>query len=159
MSKQETRLMIIIWVQSLLAMLGSLYYSHFGDPFINIQIGEMFNPLNGFEPCNLCWFARILMYPIVAISSVALIRKSSEYVFAILPLVSLWVILEIYHYLLQKLPSIKTSFTCTGANPCDALSVNYFGFITIPLLCLIAFSVIAWATIRLLILKKQWASR
>ena len=132
----------IIFIQALIATLGSLYYGFFGDPVTNIMSGDLFNTLNGFSPCTLCWYARILMYPITLISLVGIIKKSYETVDFIIPAVSIGIFLEIYHYALQKFP-IGTSAFCTRANPCNALQVDYFGFITIPFLCLIAFLVIA----------------
>ena len=64
---------------SLLSLIGSLYYGWFGDPFLNIKTGELFLRSNGLEPCEMCWFARILMYPIVVISLVGMIKKSLDY--------------------------------------------------------------------------------
>lgn len=131
-----------VFLQSLLAMMGSLYYSNYGDPIKNIfEYGEFFPWGEGLEPCQLCWWARILMYPIVALSLVALWRRDKNIFYYVLPLSVLGTILEIYHYMLQKFP-IDTSFGCTAANPCSALKVDYFGFITIPFLCLVAFVVI-----------------
>jgi hypothetical protein len=60
-----------------------------------------------------------------------------------LPFVIFGIPLEIYHYLLQKF-RIPTSQFCTSANPCSALEVNYFDFITIPFLCGVAFIIIAF---------------
>ncbi len=139
MTKQQR--MLIIFIQALLAMLGSLYYSYFGDPLVNIQTGELFNLGNWLVPCDLCRWARILMYPIVFISGIALREKSTASVLTILVLSKIGVFLELYHYLLQKV-NITTSFTCTFANPCNALEVNYLWFITIPFLCLVAFLII-----------------
>ncbi len=131
----------IIFIQALLAMLGSLYYGRYGDPIEQIFTGDFFNPDNGFTPCELCRYARILMYPIVLSSLIAIIKKDFRIVDYIIPIWILGTILEIYHYTLQKF-LITTSFFCTRANPCTALEVDYFGFITIPFLCLIAFIVI-----------------
>lgn len=134
----------LIFFQSLIAMLGSLYYSYFGDPILNIQTGALFSLSNWLVPCDLCRWARILMYPIVFISGVALLEKSTKYALTVLIMSKLGLFLELYHYLLQKV-NISTSFTCTFANPCNALEVNYFGFVTIPFLCLIAFLIITIA--------------
>lgn len=133
----------IIFFQALIASLGSLYYGFYGDPAINIMTGDLFNGTNGFTPCELCRYARILMYPLTLISLVGLIKKSySDTVNYMIPAVLIGIPLEIYHYALQKLP-IGTSAFCTRANPCNALQVDYFGFMTIPFLCLTAFLVIA----------------
>lgn len=133
-------LLVIIFIQALIAMLWSLYYGFYGDPVQNIIAGIFF-PWWGFDPCELCWYARILMYPIVLISLIALIKKDYRSVDTILPFSILGIGLEIYHYVLQK-TQIDAWFMCTGAHPCAALEVNYFWFITIPFLCLTAFVVI-----------------
>lgn len=130
-----------IFLQSLVAMVGSLYYSTFGDPVVNLQAGNILRG-EGFVPCELCWYARILMYPIVLISYVGIAKKDRRFTDYVLPLVALGIPLELYHYAIQKLP-IETFFTCSSANPCNALDVNYFGFVTIPFLALVAFVVLA----------------
>lgn len=119
-----------------------MYYGFYGDPFI----GELFNPENALEPCELCRYARILMYPLVFFSVVALIKKQTKIVDYFIPFCVLGLGLEIYHYTLQKF-DIGTSFWCTRANPCAALGVDYFGFVTIPFLCLTAFVVITTVVI------------
>jgi len=139
---------IIFW-QSLIAMLGSLYYGRYGDPITNFWStpDQRFNSDNKFLPCELCRYARILMYPIVWISFIAILRKKTQALLDIIIAASVfWLALEIYHYTLQKV-AISNSFVCTAFNPCDALHVNYLGFITIPFLCGIAFLVILTAAI------------
>jgi hypothetical protein len=130
-----------IFLQALVATLGSLYYSTFGDPVKNLMMGSAFPWDNGFTPCELCWFARILMYPIVILSLVGMLKEDRKFTQYILPLSMLGVLLDTYHYAIQKLP-IHTIFRCSLSNPCNALQVQYFGFITIPFLALVAFIVI-----------------
>lgn len=132
---------IAIFYQAFLGTLGSLYYSTFGDPVANLSSGNLFPPNSGFVPCELCWFARILMYPMVFISIVGILKNDKKFVDYILPLSIMGIFLEIYHYSIQKF-DIKTIYQCTSANPCNAMEVNYLGFITIPFLGLIAFTLI-----------------
>jgi disulfide bond formation protein DsbB len=146
MSKLQKTLLYLIFLQALVATLGSLYYSTYGDPVTNVLRGDLFNTLNALQPCLLCWYARILMYPLVIISLVAMIRKDKNVPYYILSLSVPGIFLEIYHYALQKLP-IKNLFGCTLENPCNALQVNYLGFITIPFLALVAFLVITFVSI------------
>ncbi|NCQ82981.1 disulfide bond formation protein B [bacterium] len=40
-------------------------------------------------PCELCWYARILMYPIVLLSLVGILKKKSDYIWYIIPQVIL----------------------------------------------------------------------
>lgn len=131
---------VAIFVQALVAMVGSLYYSTFGDPVKNLLAGNLLQG-EAFHPCDLCWFARILMYPIVFISYVGIAKGDKRFTDYVLPLSGLGIVLESYHYALQKLP-IPTLFSCSQANPCNALQVDYLGFITIPFLCLVAFTII-----------------
>ena len=138
--KAKKTLWRIFW-QALVAMLWSLYYGRYGDPIQNIEYGYFFSPINALAPCELCRYARILMYPIVFLSAIALYKNDSKVTQYIIPLASIWLGLEIYHYTLQKVDFV-TSFTCTAANPCNALEVNYFGFVTIPFLCGLAFAII-----------------
>lgn len=35
----------------------------------------IFSEIQQYEPCKLCWYQRILMYPIVLITTVAYIQK------------------------------------------------------------------------------------
>ena len=62
MQKRLENSLIFIWTVSFVATLGSLYFSE----------------VRGYEPCTLCWYQRILMYPIVLISGVALFQKNAR---------------------------------------------------------------------------------
>lgn len=132
----------VIFIQALIATLGSLYLGFFGDPVENFFTGQLFNRDNGFSVCDLCRYARILMYPLVLISGVALIRGDRQVIRYMFPSVILWLILEILHYTAQMVPWFDIGATCTAANPCMAFYVQYFGFLTIPGLCLLAFLII-----------------
>lgn len=114
------------WIIAVVAMLGSLYFS------------EVMNYL----PCKLCWYQRILMYPLVIILSIAAVRKDTKQVIYILPL-SVWGMgISLYHYLMQKTSFFKEAATSCGPIPCDVDYINWMGFITIPFLALIAFTLI-----------------
>lgn len=116
----------LAWVVSLVATLGSLYYSE----------------IMGFQPCKLCWFARILMYPLPIILGVALIRNDKKVIFYTLPLSIIGVLLETYHYLHQKTDWFDKVQTCNVGVPCKGAYINWFGFITIPFQALTAFVII-----------------
>ncbi len=132
---------------SLLAMMGSLYYSNYGDPVANIRSGSVFPFGAGFLPCLLCWYARIFMYPIVLLSAVGVAKKDrsmarfilgNEHFDYVLALSLPGVLLSAYHYSLQKFHA-PDPFKCSSLVPCTESPVNYLGFITIPLLGFVAF--------------------
>jgi disulfide bond formation protein DsbB len=137
----QKRLSYGILTISLLAVFGSLYFSNFGDPVKNLMDGVLFDSSRAFEPCHFCWWARILMYPILPISIVGIWKQDKQFISYILPLAFIGLPLTLYHYALQMLP-IETSAFCTLANPCNALQVAYFDIITIPFLGLTAFCII-----------------
>lgn len=123
-------------------MSGSLYYSNFGDPVWNLQHGLLFPLDSGFVPCHLCWFARILMYPIVMISLIGLIKRDNRFTDYVLGLAIPGLLLASYQYVLQKVPTVGDVVSCSITNPCSSQYVNYFGFMTIPLLAVLGFLVI-----------------
>ena len=116
----------VIFFQALVAMLGSLYFEHFGDPVVNAQSGNFFPADSGFTPCDLCRWARIIMYPIVWFSLIGLIRKDRKIVNGLLWISGAGILLETFHYLMQKTDLFSISAFCTKANPCSALQVDYF---------------------------------
>ncbi|MEI7563781.1 MAG: disulfide bond formation protein B [bacterium] len=109
----------IIFIQALLAMSGSLYFSNFGDPLANIAHGNFFGGI-GFEPCHLCRWARILMYPLVIISFIGLVRKDTKIAYTILPISAIGIILTSYHYIIQQINSLNV-LSCAPGNPCTLI--------------------------------------
>lgn len=136
----------IIFAQSLIASLWSLYLGFYGDPVANLLSWDLFNAENAMRICVLCRYARILMYPLVFISGIALIRNDHKAWTYMIPSVILGIILEWYQYGLAILPLFDG--VCDPNNPCTIPYLNYFGFITIPLLCLIAFIIIGAMILR-----------
>jgi len=116
----------ICLIQTLTATLGSLYFSE----------------IRHFVPCVLCWYQRICMYPLVVILLVGLSEKNNQIHRYILPLsVTGWLI-AIYQNLLVYNFIPQSSFSCRTGLSCSLGYINWLGFITIPLLSLIAFTVI-----------------
>ncbi len=126
LSKKQETLLLIIWTQSVLAVIGSLFYSE----------GI------GYTPCELCWYQRILMYPLIIIYGAALLKKDINIAFSGIILSGLGLIVAIYHYSLQKVTFLQSTGGFCGEVPCTVQYVNYAGFITIPFLSLVAFAII-----------------
>lgn len=115
------------WAVSLFAMLGSLYFSE----------------IRGFIPCNLCWYQRIAMYPLVVILGIAALRKDYKQSKYVVIIASIGWILSTLHYLMQKTNLFQNveSAAC-GIVPCTGIYINLLGFITIPFLAWVAFTLI-----------------
>lgn len=111
---------------ALVATLGSLYYSE----------------VRGFIPCTLCWYQRILMYPLVAILLAGLIRRDPGLATYVLPLALLGILVSGYHYTVQLGLWGGESAACRAGVPCSGRYVDWLGFITIPFQALTAFILI-----------------
>ena len=112
---------------ALIATLGSLFYSE----------------IAGYEPCKLCWFQRILMYPQAIILGVAWLKKDHSIVLYSIILSSLGALIAGYQYLLQigLAPSIGCSAVGYSVD-CAQRFVMQFAYVTIPMMALTAFLLI-----------------
>ncbi|MBC8160710.1 MAG: disulfide bond formation protein B [Roseiflexaceae bacterium] len=103
----------------------------------------------GWTPCLLCWYQRILMYPLSLIITIGLLRRDRALPVYVLPLSLFGAGIAIYHYLLQKTTWLPPP-ACSTTVPCTADYINLLGFITVPFLALTAFLVISLAMVAML---------
>lgn len=129
----RTGWLYLAWLMAVVATLGSLYYSE----------------VRFFVPCSLCWWQRILMYPLVIVLGVATFRQDSGIWRYALPLSGIGLATSTYHYLVQKVPGLSGPAACAAGVPCTVEYVNYFGFVTIPFQAGVAFLVITVALVLL----------
>lgn len=139
MNKKLENSLLIIWVTSLLATLGSLYFSE----------------IRGYIPCELCWYQRILMYPIVIISTIAYIQKNARIALTTAAFAVIGGSISLYHYGIQKISFLQENAPACGQVPCTGAYINWLGFITIPFLALIAFIIIAITSFYMLNVLKE----
>ncbi len=132
-----------IFVISLLAILLASYYLYYGDFFLHLAgKGEWFNPELGIPACNLCWYARVLMFPIFPIAFVGIFKNDNKFTDYIIPLAILGIILDVYHYSLQMGWIAKPLLCDPNGISCADAPVNYFGFITMPFICGVLFIIL-----------------
>lgn len=125
---------LLAWAISIIATSGSLYLS------------EVWL----FEPCKLCWIQRIFMYPLTVILGYSAITEDRKYARPAYIFACSGLVVGIYHYLGQKIKT--TILPCTDGVPCSKDYLNWYGFITIPLLSLVAFALIL---VLLMIIRKE----
>ncbi|AXX95298.1 disulfide oxidoreductase [Arcobacter ellisii] len=109
-----------------IATLGSLFFS------------EIMN----FIPCVMCWYQRIFMYPLVIIFLIALLYPDDNVFKYSIGLVLIGWGFSIYHNLLMWGIIPENIVPCTNGVPCSTRYIDWFGFISIPFLSLIAYSLI-----------------
>ena len=123
----------LAWVTSLIATGGSLFFSE----------------VLKYVPCDLCWFQRIFMYPLVILLGIAGFTHDRSIRKYVLPLSITGGSISLYHYLQQMVPGLAEILPCSSGNPCNLDYLNWLGFITIPFLALTAFlmiTVFLWFT-------------
>ncbi|WP_198665502.1 disulfide oxidoreductase [Thermus sediminis] len=127
--KRAPLILSFAWVVALVATLGSLYYSE----------------VRLFLPCELCWYQRIFMYPLVILLAMALWRQD----FGVWPYSLAFSLvggsLSALHLIQQRFPDLFT-LACKPPVPC---TVEYIPSFPIPLQALIAFTLIALSMVLL----------
>jgi hypothetical protein len=78
--------MLLAWIVAIVTTLGSLYYSLHA----------------GFTPCELCWYQRIAMYPLVVVLGIGWLRRDGKAWITALPFVVVGAPLSLYRPLLRE---------------------------------------------------------
>lgn len=135
-NSKSLTLVFSAFLVSLIATFGSLFFS------------EIMN----FIPCSLCWYQRIFIYPLVFIFLINLLFPDDKMFKYAFPLVIIGWSISVYHNLLMLKIIPEELSPCVQGVPCSVDYLNWFGFITIPLLSFLAYTIIL---ILLIILKKE----
>jgi disulfide bond formation protein DsbB len=117
---------VFAWIVATVTTLGSLYYSEHA----------------GFVPCELCWYQRILMYPLVIVLGVAALRRDRAVWITALVFVVLGAPLSLYHWLVERVPAFEESSSCSAITPCSTPWFEKLGFVTLAWMCMSAFLLI-----------------
>ncbi len=130
--------LILAFVISIMATSGSLFFSE----------------VAGYEPCKLCWFQRIFMYPQVLILGTALWLNDRKVYRYIIPLALTGAIVAAYHEYLQLggSPLIPCSAADYSLN-CAKRFILEFGYVTVPVM---SFTTFALNLIIMKIIKKSY---
>lgn len=126
MEKTKWLVLVFAWTLSLIATMGTLFFSE----------------VMKLPPCSLCWYQRIAMYPLLVILTVGILTHDSKVTRYAAPFTILGLLLSGYHNLLYYgiIPEALTP--CTQGVSCSSRQIEWWGFITIPLLSLIGFSLL-----------------
>ncbi len=126
-SDYEWTIVFLAWLVATVATLGSLFFS---------EVME-------FVPCTLCWYQRIFMYPLVIVFFTAMISYDKSVLKYAIAITVVGLFFAIYHNLLHFNIIPESAVPCKQGTPCSTKYINFLDFITIPMLSLIAFSLIA----------------
>lgn len=126
LAKLRSNLLYVAWTQALIATLGSLIFSE----------------VMSFVPCELCWYQRIFMYPVLFVLTVGIIIRDRRAITYALPLCVFGLGISVYHNLLYYGVIPQGWHVCTAGVPCETRWIQWFGFVGIPFLALTAFVVV-----------------
>ena len=94
-----------------------------------------------YPPCSLCWYQRICLYPLAIIFGVALWNGDDSYHVYASPFTAIGIVISGYHNLLYYGIVPSELKICSADMSCTAQQLELFGFLTIPLMSLFAFTV------------------
>lgn len=104
------------------SMLGSLYLSEVAD----------------YPPCQLCWYQRIAMYPLVVVLGVGAVCKDLGARLPAAIIAATGAVISSWHLLVERYPTLSSG-SCEVSNPCSIKWVEEFGYLTIPGMALSGF--------------------
>ncbi len=116
------------WIVASASTLGSLFFS---------EIMEL-------PPCSLCWYQRIFMFPLPVVLLAGLIPYDAKAARYALPLALVGAAIALWHTLLYVGILPETAAPCTRGVSCTQPTFELFGLLSIPLLSLLSFSIVAW---------------
>ncbi len=117
----------LAWVVALLATVGSLFFSE----------------VMGLPPCVLCWYQRVAVYPLVLIVGAGIVMRDGRMKYYALPLCLAGLAVAAYHNLLYYGVIPETLTPCSEGASCTERQIEWFGFVTIPLMGLASFVAVA----------------
>lgn len=123
---RQWMLLTTSWVVALVSTLGALFFSE----------------VMAMSPCVLCWYQRIAMFPLVLILGTGAWTQDVRSLVYAWPLAFAGWLVALYHCLLYVGFIPQSLQPCGEGSPCMAQSLELMGFITIPLLSFLAFSLI-----------------
>ncbi len=119
-------LVFIAWLIATVSTLGALF------------LGEVM----GYTPCLLCWYQRIAMFPLALVLAAGLLPFDPRVTRYALPLALAGLGLALFHLALIAGWIPESIKPCQQDVPCSDVVVVWLGFVTIPLLSVLAFATI-----------------
>ena len=119
--------LIISWLITLAALLISLYFSE----------------ILQWPICQLCWYQRVFLYPQVLLLGMAAMNDDRSILKYTLALSIAGMLFASYQYLVQLFPlTFEGILHCAPGISCATKHINWFGFVTLPLLSVGTFAML-----------------
>ena len=125
-ANQNWAILFLCWLLVSISTTGSLFFSYVLE----------------FEPCVLCWYQRICLFPLVLILGAGLFPFDKSVVKYALPLAIAGGLTALYHTLLYGGIIPENIQPCSKGVSCTEKYIELFGFVSIPMLSFFAFATI-----------------
>ena len=119
-------LLFAAWALVTAATLGSLFFSE----------------VMGIPVCVLCWYQRIAMYPLVLILAIGLFPYDRRVVHYAAALTGVGWLIALFQLLLVAGIIPENIQPCVQGVPCSETHISVLGFLNIPTLSLLTFTII-----------------
>mgnify|MGYP001828970546 CR=1 FL=1 len=119
-------LLFATWVLVTVATLGSLFFSE----IMQVPV------------CELCWYQRLAIYPLVLILAIGLLPYDPRVLRYAFAFTGLGWLVALFHVLLVSGVIPESAQPCVQGIPCSETHIALLGFLNIPTLSLLTFTVI-----------------
>ena len=119
-------LLFAAWILVTVATLGSLFFSE----------------VLGIPVCELCWYQRVAMYPLVVILALGLFPYDPGVVRYAAVLASVGWLIALYQVLLVIGIIPESAQPCVQGIPCSETHISLLGFLNIPTFSFLTFTLI-----------------
>lgn len=125
-ANQNWAILFLCWLLVSVSTTGSLFFSYVLE----------------FEPCILCWYQRICLFPLVLILGAGLFPFDRSVIRYALPLAIAGGLTAFYHTLLYAGIIPENIQPCSKGVSCTEKYIELFGFVSIPMLSFFAFATV-----------------
>lgn len=105
-------------------------------------ISLIFSDILGYQPCTLCWYQRIFMYPLVFIIPVGIVYKDHKLFRYTLVLSFIGALIALYHSLIYHGVIPEGLKLCNAQLSCKTKQFELFNFLSIPVMSFFSFAFI-----------------
>jgi disulfide bond formation protein DsbB len=119
------------WVFASLGILGSLYFSE----------------VRNMEPCHLCWYQRIALFPVSLILGIATYLGDRKVIHYALPMILIGLFFALYQISIQEFQGWNPIEMCGAGPSCKEKTLIGLGPLTLPMLSALNFLFIAFLLI------------
>lgn len=110
---------------------------------LTATLGSLFlSDVAKYQPCLLCWYQRIIMYPQAILLYIAILRRELYIRPYLMVLSYIGIFISAYHYFIQRFPQAEILPCDSTGVSCTRVGTLYFGYISIPFMALTGFILI-----------------